>query len=588
MDDEQKNEISQSKNEISQSLNEELNNELERKNLLIATEIITKNYSSDEFYNFLKQKDNNKGDDLNLWTVLEIQDIIKEFQESKEKNKDLKIDEINKSIEISQSNNNELEQSNNNFISNNNVLESNNNFISNNNVLEQSNNNLLNSIKLNNQLNENANNIYSARLTTGFFNIGDEINCQLPDSTDFVNCKNLTVNLMFPERSKDDENYGKKFVYTFCIETSPIKFSVRRRQQDFYWLRKMLVKFYPGIFIPPINDKNLSDSSNDIKVTKRMTDCKHFLEEIIKDELLRSSKIFFDFMTTVKEKEFQIKRKAYEKMEGPKKIEDLHSRTGKINLDGSIFREENRLEKAKNNLKKNQNIIDKLNKEFKKLIQEMSNLKQILHNVSDIFKELTNETQIYPENKNLIKSYLSNQNLMNDWAYSIKRQSTIFDLHIRQYFKYLFLEYNSLKELQENFENNKIEYLKKKKNLEDEKEKLYIKKDVKKWELKPEDANVDVNNKQLCFEKMLPKKTKELNDKMKLTCYYGNYFESEFERIRNQMEENIIDISDKFYNQCIKELGEQKDMWEKFHNFENLDIPISTSINVDQSNNINK
>ena len=60
MDDEQKNEISQSKNEISQSLNEELNNELERKNLLITTEIITKNYSSDEFYNFLKQKDDNK------------------------------------------------------------------------------------------------------------------------------------------------------------------------------------------------------------------------------------------------------------------------------------------------------------------------------------------------------------------------------------------------------------------------------------------------------------------------------------------------------------------------------------------------
>jgi hypothetical protein len=555
MENNEENNISQNKNE------EEDVNESERKNLLISTEIISKNYSIDDFYNFLKQKDSNKGDDLNLWNVVEIQDVIKEFQELQEKNQEIKINE---------SNNNIIEQANNN-----------------NNILTQSNNTLISSIKLTTQTNENVDN-NNIKLAENLFTLEDEINCQLPDTTEFLNCKNLSVNIMFPERSKDDENYGKKFVYTFCIETSPLKFSVRRRQQDFYWLRKMLVKFYPGIFIPPIKDKNLSDSSTEIEVTKRMTDCKHFLEEIIKDELLRSSKIFFDFMTTEKEKEFQIKRKSYDKMEGPKKLVDLHTRTGKINLNDSFFKDVNRLDKAKNNIKKNRDLIEKLNKEFKKLILQMSTLKESLHKIADIFTELTNESIIFPENKNLSKSFLSNRNLMNDWAYSIKRQSTIFDLHIRQYFKYLFLEYGSLKELHENYENSKNDFLKKKKSLDDEKEKLFIKKEIKKWELLPEDANIDSNNKQLCFEKMLPKKTKELNEKLKFTCYYGNYFESEFERIRNQMEENIIQISDKFYNEGIKELGEQKDMWEKLHNYESLDFTIAKAITIETQPNITK
>ena len=43
----------------------------------------------------------------------------------------------------------------------------------------------------------------------------------------------------------------------FLVEAQPKGYSVRRSAQDFVWLREVLKKFYPGIFIPPINNKEL-------------------------------------------------------------------------------------------------------------------------------------------------------------------------------------------------------------------------------------------------------------------------------------------------------------------------------------------
>ena len=287
----------------------------------------------------------------------------------------------------------------------------------------------------------------------------EEINCNSPDKTDLSDIQDLSIKLLFPEKSKGNEMYDKKFVCTFLIETSPIKFSVRRVHKDFYWLRKTLQKLYPGIFIPPIKNKDISESTEEIKVTKIMTQCEHFVNEIIKDDLLRSSKIFYDFITTKNEKEFKIKRQAYEKMEPPKNINDLSTREGKINLDGSIFIQGNRFDKCKTNMNSNIQILNKLNKELKTLVKDITNITNKITTISDLFGDLLLQSQMFPQNDLLIKSYLSAKNLMNNWAYSQRRQATIFDLHIRQYFRYLEREYESIKELYTNYEKKKNEYI---------------------------------------------------------------------------------------------------------------------------------
>ena len=86
---------------------------------------------------------------------------------------------------------------------------------------------------------------------------------------------------------------------------------------------------------------------------------------------------------------------------------------------------------------------------------------------------------------------------------------------------------------------------------------------------------------------MLPQETNELDNQMKFTCYYGNYFESEFKRIRFQMEDNTINEFKLFYDESTKELGEQVAMWEEFKNYELLEIKIEPPEPKNNNNNNN-
>ena len=62
--------------------------------------------------------------------------------------------------------------------------------------------------------------------------------------------------------------------------------------------------------------------------------------------------------------------------------------------------------------------------------------------------------------------------------------------------------------------------MKKNQKKKQKKELLYKNMDYEKWELKPEDRNLDFNNKKLVINKMLPKDTKIVNDIKKYLLYF--------------------------------------------------------------------
>ena len=156
---------------------------------LINQEIMQKGYQIEIFNVFLKAKKGIQGDDLSNWTYEDLENAIYEFQNN---NPNLQSQEFN------------------NLITENSVAQ-------------------------------------SQRLTTGFTQMDEQITCKNPDKTDLLTVKDFSLKLLFPEKSKGNEIYERKFVCTYLIETSPIKYSVRRRHKDFHWLRKILQKLYPGI-----------------------------------------------------------------------------------------------------------------------------------------------------------------------------------------------------------------------------------------------------------------------------------------------------------------------------------------------------
>ncbi len=56
----------------------------------------------------------------------------------------------------------------------------------------------------------------------------------------------------------------------YTIKTSPLGWAVKRRYNDFYWLRETLQKFHPGVFVPPIPKKKRKNRFREDIIRKRM------------------------------------------------------------------------------------------------------------------------------------------------------------------------------------------------------------------------------------------------------------------------------------------------------------------------------
>ncbi len=54
-----------------------------------------------------------------------------------------------------------------------------------------------------------------------------------------------------------------------------------------YLLKTTLSKLFPGYFIDQILEKDLSKSNSDMILSKKMTDCYNFINEICKDNILK-------------------------------------------------------------------------------------------------------------------------------------------------------------------------------------------------------------------------------------------------------------------------------------------------------------
>ena len=60
--------------------------------------------------------------------------------------------------------------------------------------------------------------------------------------------------------------------------------------------------------------------------------------------------------------------------------------------------------------------------------------------------------------------------------------------------------------------------------------------DIEKWELNPEDRNIDYNDRNLIMKKMLPSDTKIVNDIKKYLIYYATQLNNENLRIKDVLE----------------------------------------------------
>lgn len=360
--------------------------------------------------------------------------------------------------------------------------------------------------------------------------------CKKIETTEFSSHKDIVIKLSNPVKVETRFFTGKSVNY--LVTTAPFNYAVHRKYSDFLWLRDTLSNIFNTNLIPKITKKGkvTTDKHDDLFIQKRMKILEKFINFLVKDELIKSSKIFYDFLTLQKDEDFQHVKKGYDKM----KISPFIDVKERKSLDGEIKvkilkEKEIYFENIKDNAIYNGNLLKKLNNNFKLLQDEFDAVVKRFDSISQVYRQLYDVSKNYLDQKTITEGYSQMDIMFDNLSKNFNSMKKFINSEIREYFKFIGNNFNCISEMAQNVDLCKSNYLKVSKNLINKKNDLFRRGDISKWELSPEDKQHSqslLKDKTLACIKMLPKETKNCISSKEIYGFYLNRLISEFERIR--------------------------------------------------------
>ena len=522
----------------------------EAKQNYLRENILDKGYDAEDFASFLKSKKGELGVKLGLWTLSELKLAVQEYILKNPLNN--KMQGNNNFQNIFQ---NPLFQNMNipnmppgmNFPNMNMLF---NNGLMNNNINIDPNliNNLQN-MNLNNINNEN--NFFNAQgepIDIYGITQNETLVCLISDKNALSNYDNVKIEIALGEK-KTGSLFSKSY-QTYEISVPLLNLKVIRRYSDFEWLRQTLVSMFTSSVIPPIPKKNKigGDRFKEQFLEKRTRTLEKFLNLLLQDPNIKSSKILYDFISIEQDNQFNDAKKSYNNYKPPQQLKDYQTVTGKIDIkvdEGNEIYYQN----IKNQTELNQELLSKLNKQLKLLNNEMNMAVTRLAEVAKCCEELFNHSVKFEQSDDIKISYYQLNEMFKQWSEALKKQNQIMFMNIREHFKFSKNIFKSMKELINSADNYKQIYNKAKKNLISKKEDLFKKGDTSKWELGDNKDKINVLEKTIALPNMLPTETNNVNNIRQMYGYYLNGVNNEFERIEkimsNSHKENLIENAKK-------------------------------------------
>ena len=439
---------------------------------------------------------------------------------------------------------------NNNLTINNNI-----NINGNNNINNISQNTINNNMNIQNNFTNNEQIKKEAVDIYGITNL-DSISCSTMETSELSKYENINIEMSLGEKVTG-KMFSKAYM-TFLITTSPLNLNVQRKFSDFEWLRQILHHLYPSSVTPPTPKKKGNSKFGELFLLKRKRNLEKFLNCLLDDPYIRNSQLFYDFLSIEKEKDFNDKKKYYNSLKLPNKLNEYQSLNGNLEI---TINEENELyyKSIKEYTDKSQDLLTKFNKNIKLLNNEISIVVKRLDDITQISEELFQQSIKYYDMDDIKISYYQLKNMFKGWSNILKNLSCIINVNIREYFKYTRNTFRSIKDLTNNIDNYKDNFYKAKKNLITKKEELFKKNDQRKWDLAPEkDINPALlKDKNIALPKMLYKETNNVINLKQLYGYYLNRLLNEYVRLRKLNSEgqkqNVMENA-KFQSSIISEL----------------------------------
>ena len=361
--------------------------------------------------------------------------------------------------------------------------------------------------------------------------IPEYVECLKLETTELSKYDNIEITVKEPK--KVDNGFFSKTFINFLITTNPINANVRRRHEDFVWLRERLSIIFNLNVLPRLPKKG--KVNEDKHINKRMRNLERFLVYLAKDPLVKNSQIFYDFLTIEKDSDFEKRKKIYNRLKTPIELKDIKTINGKMKINITI-RKEQHLENIRDNAAFNETALKKFNQNFKLLKEEMKTVISRVLSFGPLFDKLLKISTTYLDNNIIIESYNQMKNIFNTWADTLKKQNTFFFTDVKEYLKLLSGNYHHLRDLVQYVEKIKTSYNKTSRNLTNKKMELFRKGDVSSWQLDEKDKkNLNeffsdrlASYKKICF--------KETTNVIKLKEKYGYHLNKiifEYQRLRN-------------------------------------------------------
>jgi len=447
----------------------EKENDINRKKDLLQNEILDKNYDKTKFVNFCLSKKEN-GDDLNEYTYEELLSFVHEFvssqksssKEDKKEDDKTKTENVEKKEEILN-------------------IEEDKNFIT------------------------------------------KTIKCKKLVSTE-LNGKDVKVIVSNPV-VVEGGMFGKSYI-KFLVTTQPFEWKVERKFTDFDTLRKLIQKFYPGFYVPPLPIKKTSNKKfTESFIQKRMTLLNHFINSVVQSESFKSFEFLHAFLSYNDRKKFDSIFKEYQTTTPSPYIEEYKTLDGIISI--SLDEKNEPYFKTVNKYFNSQeNILDKLNDNLKTLNQSMTMICQLIEEIKKNFEALQALNSTSKMNPTITKAYEEIGGFFKNWGNVLSKQRLLIKGHIKDFFKFVNLEGKAYSELIIKREELSEKYKNENTRITTKKEKLFNTGDINKMEINTKDKSIDrqriLKDKPYAFENICFADTKEL-EKLYNHLGYVNY-----------------------------------------------------------------
>ena len=364
------------------------------------------------------------------------------------------------------------------------------------------------------------------------------------------NKKEIKIIISLPKKESNDGFFNKsKYLYT--IECSEIKSNAQRSYSDFIWLRNEYIIFYPLRIIPPlIKEANLVSEGivdklddENIAAKKKVKHLNKFIYTLLQKKLFRTSSLLYNFLV-LKKDEF----KKYKEFVSKKKYEINSNFENFKNMKGSLHCDFNKdkisyVEKIGTSYQNISTIYTKLEENINKICSDLNDLSIQMKELGDRFQELTNNLKYFQHNGKMSNAYFQLNTIFTCWSSALQRQEEFFNQDFLPLFKYFNLQIKETEILQKQFSTQKKNYENKGIKLLKKKEELFYQGDISKWGVEPNDKKLlekCLNEKTICFEKMLYKQTKSLKEDKKGLAAFLYLMKKQFNKLLKQQSEEIF------------------------------------------------